>query len=42
MAEFMIIYHFLSTFAQYLLKFDKILLKGVPFSPGSTRFPPVF
>ena len=42
MTEFMIVYHFLSTFAQYLLKFDKILLKGVPFPLGSTRFSPVF
>ena len=42
MAEFMIIYHFLSTFTRYLFEFDKSLLKGVPFPPGSTRFSPVF
>ena len=42
MAEFMIIYHFLSIFTQYLFEFDKSLLKGVPFPPGSTRFSPVF
>lgn len=42
MAEFMIVYHFLSTFTRYLFEFDKSLLEGVPFSPGSTRFSPVF
>lgn len=31
MAEFMIVYHFLSTFTRYLFEFDKSLLKGVPF-----------
>lgn len=42
MAEFMIVYHFLSTFTRYLFEFDKSLLKGVPFPPGNTRFPLVF
>lgn len=42
MAEFMIVYHFLSTFTRYLFEFDKSLLKGVHFPPGSTRFSPVF
>ena len=42
MAEFMIIYHFLSTFTRYLFEFDKSLLKGVHFLPESTRFSPVF
>lgn len=42
MAEFMIVYHFLSTFTRYLFEFDKSLLKGVPFPPESTRFSPVF
>lgn len=42
MAEFMIVYHFLSTFTRYLFEFDKSLLKGVHFSPESTRFSPVF
>lgn len=42
MAEFMIVYHFLSTFTRYLFEFDKSLLKGALFPPGSTRFSPVF
>lgn len=42
MAEFMIVYHFLSTFTRYLFEFDKSLLKGVPFPLGSIRFSPVF
>ena len=42
MAEFMIIYRFLSTFTRYLFEFDKSLLKGVHFLPESTRFSPVF
>lgn len=42
MAEFMIVYHFLSTFTRYLFEFDKSLLKGVHFPLGSTRFSPVF
>ena len=29
MTEFMIVYHFLSTFAQYLFEFDEILLKNI-------------
>ena len=32
MAEFMIVYHFLSTFTRYLFEFDKSLLKGVSYS----------
>lgn len=42
MAEFMIVYHFLSTFTRYLFEFDKSLLKGVHFPPETSRFPPVF
>lgn len=33
MAEFMIVYHFLSTFTRYLFEFDKSLLKGALFLP---------
>lgn len=42
MAEFMIVYHFLSTFTRYLFEFDKSLLKGVHFPPETSRFSPVF
>lgn len=42
MAEFMIVYHFLSIFTRYLFEFDKSLLKGVHFPPETSRFPPVF
>lgn len=42
MAEFMIVYHFLSTFTRYLFEFDKSLLKGALFPPETSRFPPVF
>lgn len=42
MAEFMIVYHFLSTFTRYLFEFDKSLLKGALFPPETSRFSPVF
>lgn len=42
MAEFMIVYHFLSTFTRCLFEFDKNLLKGVHFPPETSRFSPVF
>lgn len=42
MAEFMIVYHFLSIFTRYLFEFDKSLLKGALFPPETSRFSPVF